>query len=141
MNELLNTTLGEQAPAAIDFAIKATALLAFAGLATLCLRKSAAALRHLVWFVAVLGTLLLPLMQSGLPAWEVSWIPDWDETIETSTVPVASAPLTAPSMETIPMPPLTADVDPIPATASESVFHPRVWQRRQTAGYVATRFF
>ena len=92
MYDLLISNLGEHGPALIDFALKATLLLTVAGLLTLCLRKASAALRHLVWFVAVLGTVALPFMESKLPAWEVTWLPEWEQT----TAPPVAANPTAP---------------------------------------------
>lgn len=93
MNELMISYLGDHAPTLIDFAVKATLLLTAAGLLTLCLRKASAALRHLVWFVAVLGTVALPLMESKLPAWEVTWLPEWreDPAMVPTTVPAPTS--------------------------------------------------
>lgn len=95
MYDLLISNLGEHGPVLVDFALKATLLLTVAGLLTLCLRKASAALRHLVWFVAVLGTVALPFMESKLPAWEVTWLPEWEQTTEPPAATTAKAPVIA----------------------------------------------
>ena len=49
--------------------LKATFLIAIAGLLSTALRRQPAALRHFVWTVAILSALVLPLLASLLPAW------------------------------------------------------------------------
>ena len=62
-------------PFVVDSAIKGAALLALAGVVTLALTKFSAAIRHLVWVVA-LGTLvLLPILSASLPGWRI--LPAW----------------------------------------------------------------
>jgi beta-lactamase regulating signal transducer with metallopeptidase domain len=56
---------------AIDVLLKATIILAIAGLATWCLRKASAAVRHAVWSVALGSLLALPLLSASLPAWRL----------------------------------------------------------------------
>src|SRR5690349_9470319 len=51
----------------LDCVWKATALVAAAGLAGLCLRRAAAAVRHLVWMSALAGVLALPLVTPLVP--------------------------------------------------------------------------
>jgi beta-lactamase regulating signal transducer with metallopeptidase domain len=62
-------------PLAIDVAVKGAALLLVAWLATSALRRHSAAARHLVWFLALVGLLAVPLLSATLPAWNV--LPDW----------------------------------------------------------------
>jgi carboxyl-terminal processing protease len=58
--------------AAIDVWIKAAVLFALAGtLVALLRRRASAALRHLVWLMAITGALLLPLMAWIVPAWVI----------------------------------------------------------------------
>jgi len=50
--------------------VKATAVLAAAALVDLLLRRrGSAAARHLVWTIAIVGLLALPLASLSLPAW------------------------------------------------------------------------
>jgi len=52
-----------------ELAIKATILIAFAGLAALALRRSSAAIRHLLWLSALSALVILPLTVIATPAW------------------------------------------------------------------------
>jgi carboxyl-terminal processing protease len=56
----------------IASSIKSTVVLATAALVALMLRRSSPAGRHLVWSVAVAGSLCLPLLAAVLPGWRVS---------------------------------------------------------------------
>lgn len=55
----------------VETVLKVTLLLALAGLASLALRRSSAALRHLVWTLALSGALVVPGLTLVLPKWEV----------------------------------------------------------------------
>lgn len=66
---------------AIDIVVRASALLAAAALIDLFLRRGAsAATRHMLWTLAVVAVLALPIASSGLPAWRVR-IPIARETV------------------------------------------------------------
>jgi beta-lactamase regulating signal transducer with metallopeptidase domain len=56
---------------AIDVLLKATIVLAIAGLASWYLRGASAAMRHAVWSVALGSLLILPLLSASLPAWRL----------------------------------------------------------------------
>jgi HEAT repeat protein/beta-lactamase regulating signal transducer with metallopeptidase domain len=56
---------------AIDTLIKVTMVLTIAGLATLALGRASAALRHLVWTLALTSALLLPVLSVALPRWQL----------------------------------------------------------------------
>jgi beta-lactamase regulating signal transducer with metallopeptidase domain len=56
--------------------LKGSALLLAAGLLSLALPRASAAMRHLLWTLAVIGLLGLPLFVSSLPAWEMA-MPSW----------------------------------------------------------------
>lgn len=60
---------------AADAAIKGTIVLAIVGLATLAMRRSSAAARHLAWFAGTLSLLLLPVFSLVAPGWHV--LPTW----------------------------------------------------------------
>jgi HEAT repeat protein/beta-lactamase regulating signal transducer with metallopeptidase domain len=58
----------EWLPFLLDSALKGTIVLGLAGLAASWLRRGSAASRHLVWHVAVIGLLALPIISAALPA-------------------------------------------------------------------------
>ena len=64
-------------PVLTDAAIKSAVLLAGAGLLTALMHHASAAKRHLVWVLAVVAVLGLPMMGWWLPAWRV--LPAWAE--------------------------------------------------------------
>ena len=59
----------------IEVAFKGVAVLALAGVATLLMWRCAAAARHLVWLLALVGLLVLPLLGLALPGWQI--LPRW----------------------------------------------------------------
>jgi beta-lactamase regulating signal transducer with metallopeptidase domain len=76
-----------------DAFVKATVLLLLGAGVTLFLRRSSAALRHLVWALSCAGVLALPVASALLPNWRVAAWP-------TLAVPVAfdAAPITGTSV-------------------------------------------
>ena len=60
----------------VDSAVKGTALLVLAAIATLILRRDSAATRHLVWLLALVAMLVVPVLSALLPQWRV--LPEWD---------------------------------------------------------------
>ncbi len=74
----------------VDSAIKGAALLVFASLVVLMLRRDSAATRHLVWLVAIVAMLFVPALSALLPQWRV--LPEWatlpTESDAGDTVPV-----------------------------------------------------
>ena len=59
----------------VDMAIKGTVVLCVAGLLATGFRRASAALRHLIWALAIGGLLAIPLLSSCLPAWRISLLP------------------------------------------------------------------
>jgi hypothetical protein len=63
-------------PAAIrrhikKLAVKGTALLVVAAVAAMILRRDSAATRHLVWLLAMVAMLIVPVLSATLPRWRV----------------------------------------------------------------------
>jgi beta-lactamase regulating signal transducer with metallopeptidase domain len=56
----------------IEVAVKSSCLLGVAALANQFGRRTSAASRHLIWTFAVAGLLLLPVLSSVLPRWEIA---------------------------------------------------------------------
>jgi len=85
-----------------DAFVKATVLLVLAAIVTLCLRRSPASLRHLVWSLACGGVLALPLASALLPDWRVAGWPRLDVPVAFDATQVAGvqarrAPPSAPA--------------------------------------------
>ncbi len=68
---------------------KATILFATAGLLSVVLRRRSAAARHLIWTLALLSALVLPLLSLALPTWQVGVI---QLPAASSELPVAASP-------------------------------------------------
>ena len=102
----------------IDATMKSFVIFAVAGLLVFILRRHSAAVRALIWGLAILGCLIVPLFSFALPQWEVGVLPatpdgfevDWlaDNRQDTrSPVPIAAHPLAstpASSTQTTPIP-------------------------------------
>ena len=56
---------------AIDGLLKATLVLGLAGLVSLLLARASAAVRHLVWTLALASALILPVLSVALPRWQL----------------------------------------------------------------------
>lgn len=54
----------------LDGFLKSLVVLAFAAAVSLCLRRRAASVRHLLWFLAIIAVLCLPVFTRFLPAWD-----------------------------------------------------------------------
>lgn len=101
-------------PLPLDIVLKASALLAAAGLIEACLRRGgSAAARHLVWTLAIAGVLALPVASVAVPHWQLS-IPIARASGPLALREAAAAPLTPPSENE------TTVVSPAPETTSAS---------------------
>lgn len=80
-----------------DAFVKSTILLLVAALGTLLLRRSSAALRHLVWTLACAGVLVLPVASMLLPSWRVAGWPSLEAPVAFNVEQIAGEPLDAPT--------------------------------------------
>src|SRR5688572_2283680 len=87
---------------ALDIMMKVTLLFAAAGAATMALGRASAAARHLVWTLALISALLLPVLSLALPRWQLPIVrlasPSPEAPLATTADPIDSAvePLAAP---------------------------------------------
>lgn len=102
-------------PVLLDSAIKAFFVLALAALVTLTMRRASAASRHLVWTLALVSLLFVPLLSAVLPGWQVlpSWVKMGTVAVETD----AGAPPVPPPSQTsgVASPPAPILQDPVAA--------------------------
>lgn len=61
-----------------DLAIRSAIAMLIAVCIVAALRRSSAALRHLVWCLSLASLLMLPLLAGTVPAWNVTWLPEWE---------------------------------------------------------------
>ena len=81
---------------AVDALIKVTLVLGLAGIATVVLGRSSAAVRHLVWTLALSSALMLPVLSIALPRWQLPIVKLQSSVSPTQAPP---APLHPPSPE------------------------------------------
>ena len=95
----------------IDATMKSFVILAVAGLLGFILRRHSAAVRGLVWSLAIVGCLVVPFSSLTLPQWEVGVLPATPERFEMdrltdnrqaaiSPVPIGSRPLSTTATST-----------------------------------------
>ncbi len=60
---------------ALEILLRVTVLLLAGMLVVVGLRRSSAALRHLVWTLSLVGALLIPLCSWAFPAWQWAILP------------------------------------------------------------------
>ena len=94
MTDLLDFVrpMGEDAggtASALGILLRVTVLLLAAMLVAVGLRRSSAALRHLVWTLSLVGTLLIPLCYWAFPAWQWAILPQRQQSPSPSIAPVA----------------------------------------------------
>src|SRR5690242_11246624 len=79
----------------LDSAVKATVLLGLAAVAAALLRRDSAATRHLVWMLAIVAILFVPVLSATLPAWRV--LPAWadEPTVVDRALPPRAGPVDA----------------------------------------------
>ena len=73
----------------VDSAVKGVALLVLAAVATVILTRDSAATRYLVWLLAMVAILAVPVLSAMLPEWQV--LPVWAG-ISPETADVSESP-------------------------------------------------
>src|SRR5687768_13972146 len=91
-----------------DAAAKTTVILALAAAASLLLRRASAAFRHLIWTLALVSALLLPVLSYALPKWHLPLLS------VTSGQPAAQAGV----VDNAPVPPLAVRTPRVPVRGS-----------------------
>lgn len=135
---LAGAVLGASSVLLIDSAIKGAALLIIATLAVLLLRRDSAATRHLVWLVAIVGLLVVPVFSAVLPQWRV--LPAWAviesppavaevEPVGFATTVISVEPAQLPPMEL----PAFTEVSETPSSGDELVAHDAVSEMPELA--------
>ena len=81
----------------IDVTMKSFVIFAVAGLFGLVLRRRSAAVRGLVWGLAIVGSLIVPLFSFTLPQWEVGVLPATPVEFEVTRF-ADNSPTSAPSV-------------------------------------------
>jgi len=75
-----------------DIVVKATMMFAAAGAAAFVLRRRSAAVRHMIWTLALAGVLLLPLLSIALPHWQLPLLTiETAASVSSSQSPVSSS--------------------------------------------------
>src|SRR3954467_10724277 len=95
--DLIVAGFGTSWIAVADAVAKATIVFLTAGLASFLLRGRSAAMRHMVWTLALVGVLVLPALSIGLPHWQLDLV-----TIESASsfqLPASSLQLPASSSQ------------------------------------------
>src|SRR3989442_11542823 len=94
----------------VDSAVKGTALLVLAASAALILRRVSAATRHLVWLLAMVAMLVVPVLSALLPQWRV--LPEWAGMSPEPVVVATSPPSIArPADDAVELPQQAAPVE------------------------------
>ena len=143
----------------IDATMKSVVIFAVAGLFGLILRRHSAAVRSLVWSLAILGCLIVPLFSLTLPQWKVSVLPATPIEFESdrwianrqaakSPVPIAARPLsstTTSSTQAMPTPvqsqPTTSESGVSQSNISETGFASLHWTDWLTICWAAGTLF
>ena len=109
---------------ALGVLLRVTVLLLVAPLVAFALRRSSAAMRHLVWTLSLLGALLIPLCTWVLPAWQWAVLPQR---------PPSTSPAPSPAAVPAPSTPVAPVAEDIPAkTRGPSVGLPRTFATHVT---------
>jgi HEAT repeat protein/beta-lactamase regulating signal transducer with metallopeptidase domain len=105
-----------------DATIKATLVLAAAAVASVALSRASAAVRHLVWTLALVSGMVLPVLSMALPRWQLPLV--------TLQSVVAAPQGTAPNLDAVRAPglrPERATSSPAPVAAGAVQVAPAAW--------------
>ena len=97
MTALLNGLDGLWLPA-VDALIKVTLVLGIASAAALVLGRASAAMRHLVWTLALTSALVLPVLSVALPRWQLPIVLTTTPPAPTPRQPAADTDRPCPAM-------------------------------------------
>src|SRR5262245_63723526 len=94
----------------VDSAVKGTALLVLAAVAATILRRDSAATRHLVWLLAIVAMLAVPVLSAMLPQWRV--LPEWAGlSPKPAVVEIGPAAIARSAESAIEIPPIAGPVE------------------------------
>ena len=96
MFDLLSIASGAAWLSVADAIAKATLLFAAAGFASFMLRRRSAAARHMIWTLALVSVLVLPVLSIALPRWQLPIVTLEREALQ---LPASSFQLAAPRSE------------------------------------------
>ena len=92
----------------VDAAVKGCLILAIAACMATVLRRESAATRHLVWLVAIVAMLVVPIFSTLLPQWQV--LPAWAAISKASLVSQLATPAMPPASEVNSPPPVNSSL-------------------------------
>lgn len=97
--DLLSLDFGASWIPIADVVLKATLLLLGAALASFLLRRRSAAVRHMIWTLALASVLILPVLSVALPRWQVKLltIENGSQSATSDQLPLSPYPLLPPS--------------------------------------------
>jgi HEAT repeat protein/beta-lactamase regulating signal transducer with metallopeptidase domain len=129
--DLVSGNVGASWISVADAVVKATLLFLAAGLASFLLRRRSAALRHMIWTLALTSVLLLPVLSIALPRWQ--WNLMTVEQASSFQLPAPSSPVPA-AIEKIAVPQIRPAANSHePAANGQSPINPRRSDSRSPA--------
>src|SRR5687768_578367 len=69
----------------LDATVKASVILALAAVVCWSLRRHSAAVRHWIWTMAILGSLLVPALTLTMPRWTLAVLPSGHSDVSASS--------------------------------------------------------
>ena len=99
-----------------DAILKATLLFALAAIAALALRRATAAARHLMWALALISALVLPVLSLALPRWQLPLV-----TVASTSLAVEQESAAQPPLASAAIAPAPKRTHTDPPTAAQSV--------------------